>query len=397
MTIEKEQNKMRISRLLFLVYWIVKAFYTQSSGGLQIGDYIFCLSFACYFFEVMGTGKISNTIYRDRLFFLFVMAVAFINVIYMVIYPSGGFEKAILYFIFNFLIVIEFRYLAESKSFLYAFFIATFLCLTVQIAVYFLGIGRYYGGGRYMGTFNDPNQLAFFIMSRFFLMYIVYKGACDKNKINFILMTVAFIMSIFLIMQSASTGMFLGFAVFVVAWLVNYIVSHRDSPKSVFMLLFLVAVIIFVVCGGDKLIFRESFLSDRIMQKIKKMNDGTGEGFIKDRNLGAFFAKPFYCLFGAGEGGFTRFTDYAANGELHSTVLSLLFYYGIVPYTVLVIWVLKNLKGITLLEMSVYVAIFIEMLTLVNHRQSSLWLLFILPSVIKDLEEKLSLNDEVKE
>ena len=386
-TVIERRNSIKISNLLFLAYWILKSFYTQSSGGLQIGDYVFCLSFFCFFCETVKKRELGALIGKDSLLFVYVCIVAFINGIYSIMYPSGGFLKPILYFIFNFLVVVEFRYIAEDKKFLNKFFVATFLCIFIQVLVYLSGSGRWYGGLRYMGTFNDPNQLAFFVMSRFFIMFIIYSRVCYENKINFLLMVLSFVMGIFLIMQSASTGMLLGFGVFCVAWLVNYCIANRKNKKVILMILFIACVVAFLGCGGDKLLFKDSFISDRLKEKLNKMSDSSGNGFIKDRNLGAFFYKPYYILFGAGEGGFVRFIDVAANGELHSTILSLLFYYGIIPYCVLLVWIFRNLKKITILEFSIYIAIFIEMLTLVNHRQSSLWILFILPSVLSNFEE----------
>lgn len=387
-TAVERRNSIRISNLLFLTYWILKSFYIHSSGGLQIGDYVFCLSFFCFFCETVKRRELGVLMGKDSLLFVYVCIVAFINGIYSILYPDGGFLKPILYFTFNFLVVVEFRYIAEDKKFLNEFFVATFLCVFIQVLVYLSGRGRWYGDGlRYMGTFNDPNQLAFFVMSRFFIMYIIYSRVCNENKINFLLMSLSFVMSIFLIMQSASTGMFLGCGVFCIAWLVNYCVANRKNKKVILMILFIACMVVFLGFGGDKLLFKDSFISDRLREKLNKMSDSSGNGFIKDRNLGAFFYKPYYILFGAGEGDFIRFTDVAANGELHSTVLSLLFYYGMIPYCILLIWVFKNLKGITILEFSIYVAIFIEMLTLVNHRQSSLWILFILPSILSDFEE----------
>lgn len=392
LTALQRRKPIRLSRVLFLAYWILKSFYQKPSGGLQIGDYVFCLSFVCFFCETEGRRKISVAIQKDKLLFVYVCAVTVINSIYFVAYLDGDFLKPVLYFIFNFLVVVEFRFLATDDKFLNGFFVSTFFCVFIQVVIYVSGRGRWFDDLRYMGTFNDPNQLAFFIMSRFFIMYIIYLRTYHKNKINFLLMALTFVMSIFLIVRSASTGMFLGLGVFVVVWFVNYCIANRRNSKSVIMVIFLICVCIFLMFGEDKLFFKTSSLSDRVREKLNKMLDGGGSGFIKDRNLGAFFYKPYYILFGAGEGGFFRFLDVADNNELHSTVLSLLFYYGIIPYCILLVWTFKNLKGITILEFSIYVAIFIEMMTLVNHRQSSLWILFILPSVMTK-ERKLN-NDK---
>ena len=48
--------------------------------------------------------------------------------------------------------------------------------LHVRLAVYVSGRGRifheYWGAERYQGTFNDPNQLAFFLFMMVLLLYL---------------------------------------------------------------------------------------------------------------------------------------------------------------------------------------------------------------------------------
>ena len=392
-TIIRKQEKMGIAALLFLAYWFVKSFYTQESGGLQIGDYIFVLSFAVFFIQTaLDKDKgVEFIIRQDRGLLLFVFCVASINALYFILYPNGGFFMPIAYFIFNFLIVVEFRHLAKQKDFIKAFSVVTFLLIVLQVGIYFTGKGRWYDDvvdGRYMGTFNDPNQLAFFVMSRFFILYIIYNHVKEKKLWNKLLTFVAFVLTLFLIIKSASTGMLLGLGTFAAVWFINYCLSKKIGLKVLILLLAVLAVAGFVIAGGDKLIFKNSFISDRLKDKLGKMSgDDWFSGFVKDRNLGAFFEKPYYLLFGAGEGGWFRFVDVAVKNELHSTILGLLFYYGIIPFIILVVWIAKNLKHAKKMDFCVYVAIFVEMLTLINHRQAALWMLFILPMVLEQSRE----------
>lgn len=384
----RKQERIKMAGWLFLLYWIAKSFYTQDSGGLQIGDYIFCVSFVCFFIETIGNGKFSLILKKDNLFFLFVCFVAAINLIYSIAYSNIGFLWAIAYFVFNFFVIIEFRYLAEQKSFLKGFFVATWLCLFVQIAIYFSGNGRIYSNSRYMGTFNDPNQLAFFVMSRFFIVYMIYCHMGDIVAKSNIWTFAAFLITIFLVVQSASTGMLLGVGVFIAVWLFSFCRNRKHRIIVIIALSILLLGVVFLGSGGDEILFGDSFISIRLQEKLNKMTDEEGiQGYIKDRNLGAFFYKPYYVIFGAGEGYWVRFADIAAAGELHSTIISLLFCYGIIPFMILLSWIFKNIRYSKKLDFCIYIAIFIEMLTLVNHRQSSLWILFILPSVLEKIKE----------
>lgn len=382
-TLIHKQERVKIAGWLFLLYWIAKSFYTQDSGGLQIGDYIFCVSFVCFFIETVGNGEFSLILKKENLFFLFVCFVVAINLAYSIAYSNVGFLWAVAYFAFNFFVIIEFRYLARQKSFLKGFFIATCMCLLIQFVIYFSGKGRMFSDSRYMGTFNDPNQLAFFVMSRFFIVYMIHCHMCDIVGKSKIWTFAAFLITMFLVVQSASTGMLLGVGIFIVVWLFNFCRDRKHRLIVIILLLVLLGVV-FLGFGGDEILFGDSFISIRLQEKINKMTgDGGVQGYIKDRNLGAFFYKPYYVLFGAGEGYWVRFADIDAAGELHSTVISLLFCYGIIPFAILLSWIFKNISHSKKLDFCIYIAIFIEMLTLVNHRQSSLWILFILPSILE--------------
>lgn len=378
-------TKVRFSAILFLIYWITKSFYTKSSGGMQIGDYIFAVSFACFFFETARDGEFFVFVKKDIELLYFVGCVAAINLLYFIAYGSSNFLLATAYFIFNFCVVIQFRYLAKNKDFLQWFSFATFACIVIQFAGYFTGQGRIFGTERYMGTFNDPNQLAFFIMTRFFIIYMIHTHLHAQSVYSGIFTLLAFGFSLFLIMQSASTGMFLGLGIFVVCWAIRYCFQKRSFAKALLFWLVLAFAACLLVKYRDKIFSADSYIFSRLEQKTDNMSgEGGLEAYIKDRNLGAFFHKTYYILFGAGEGGWFRFTDVAELGELHSTVLSLLFYYGIIPYILLIFWIVKNIKHSSKLDWCIYIALFIEMLTLVNHRQASLWILFILPSVISE-------------
>ncbi|MDY4186442.1 MAG: hypothetical protein SOX77_01115 [Candidatus Borkfalkiaceae bacterium] len=387
-----------IAQFLFLLYWLLKAFYTRDSGGLQIADYVFVLSFIVLIAENVGyitSRNLAIIIKRDKYLFIFVICVAIINFLYWIVYGDQGFLLAIAYFIFNLLVVIEFRALSARKSFIKSFYISTFLCIAVQFAIYFSGQGRWYGGERYMGTFNDPNQLGFFVMSRFFILYLIYKRIEKVKFVSIISVLAAFLMTSFLIAEAASTGMFLGMATFVFGWLIYAFLKSKAAGKTLIAIVGFACVALLIVAGDKNFInnpiVKNDFIVTRVIQKVQKIvYGGGGGGFIKDRNLQAFFAKPYYILLGAGEGGFIRFIDVAANGELHSTVLGLLFYYGIIPFIILLCWVKDNLKNkAKLCDFCVYLAIFVEMLTLINHRQSSLWILFILPSIMNFSEIKI--------
>lgn len=88
-----------------------------------------------------------------------------------------------------------------------------------------------------------------------------------------------------------------------------------------------------------------------------------------------------------------------AADEVHSTVLSIWFYYGIVPWLIWLVWCAKQVKGIKRSARYIYFAIGIECLTLINQRQPFFWMLLVLAShsVLKDDFEREAQEEGAKE
>ncbi|MBQ8658077.1 MAG: hypothetical protein IJ506_02995 [Clostridia bacterium] len=383
-----------MAQFLFLLYWLLKSFYMSESGGLQIGDYIFVLSFGFLVIErfVLTKKKKILSLNQDSYLIWFIMFVIIINLANRIFYADNNLLLSIAYFIFNFLVIFEFRILAEEKDFLRNFFFTTFFCIFIQAVIYLIGTGRWYSTDRYQGTFNDPNQLAFFVMSRFFILYIIYNHLKAGKIYEKIFLFVAFLLTMLLIVKSASTGMLLGMGVFAAIWLIHTFLSLQATGKVIALIVGVAVFGFFLLVDTFALDIQiAEDLFNRLEGKFNKMSgENAFEGFVKDRNLQAFFNAPHYIMFGSGEGAFDRFISVGSSGnELHSSILALLFYYGIVPFVLLCIWVKDNLKNKTKADICVYLAIFAEMLTLINHRQASLWILFILPAV---LAKKASTN-----
>jgi len=124
---------------------------------------------------------------------------------------------------------------------------------------------------------------------------------------------------------------------------------------------------------------------DRLEQKINKFSGQGNElngldAFLHDRQLHKVVTFPYYMLFGSGEGEFGRFIQSGDRDEIHSTFPSMLFYYGLIPFCLLLYWIFLQLRGIRFEIWAIYIALFLESFTLLNQRQPFFWLLLILGS-----------------
>lgn len=80
----------------------------------------------------------------------------------------------------------------------------------------------------------------------------------------------------------------------------------------------------------------------RIQEKIWKVAHGGLLGLFLDRGMEKLVLYPQYLLYGAGEGGFDRFTLTSQINEIHCCLFSVLFCYGIIPTVFLLIWLVPE-------------------------------------------------------
>ncbi len=379
MVLEQKKNKLTnlsLAKICYLLFWLFKPFYIIASGSLQIGDVFIILSFLLVIFDSNVIAKFEKI---DRGLYIFFAFVLFINSIYFLIYKDTSFLKSILFYAFNILGVFVGRIYLADDDFLKIFDKVLKLNLWIQLIIFFVGAGRWLGSTRYMGTYNDPNQLGFAVLTTYCLIY------CISRKVDIKRRWLYFLIAFFLILQTASTGMFMGIVLLIVSEIYFKILTIQNKSLKiaylvllVFITFFISIIAIYVLYFGDELDLDVNII-DRITEKMTK-GDNVFESFIKDRHLYAFVDQPQYILWGSGEGFMKRFSR--MTGELHSTWLGLLFYYGIIPFCFLISWIKDNLKNVDKYIIPVYICIFVEALTLINHRQPSFWALIVLGSFV---------------
>ncbi|MBR6984310.1 MAG: hypothetical protein IKH75_12455 [Ruminococcus sp.] len=362
----------QIAQLFFLLFLLIKPFYLQRSGTLQIGDFLLGLSFLTYF----SCHKFIID-EKDKLLVGFLLSTVLINGIYTLILGKNLMISS-LYYLFNYMVISCFRAYSKDVSFLEN--IRKLLCLNIiiQVVLYFSGIGEYWHGTyRYIGSYNDPNQLGFAVISAFFILCLL------KEKY----IIVYFIMTAFLIYKTYSTGMLITLlivsAFYAIYFFRQFAFVDQITIKKQYIVIMLIAiaVILGILIYNNKLVFDINFDRFRIDNKIHK-GLNIVESFLADRNMMIITEYPVFFLFGFGEGAFNRYVGY--HGELHSTMIATCYYYGIVPYTMFVLWIWRNIKNSSKSSWPVFIALIAEAFTLINHRQPTFWMIFILMSIMKE-------------
>ena len=363
----------KIISLLTALGFFLKQFYWFDSGTMQVGDYVLFLAAGlCVYSFGFRFSRIDFPLYA------FFLMTCVINGIYSVVYGEvfdGSFFLAFVCL----LIACLFRPMLQEKGFLEAIQLSLRAALLLQIFLYVTNWGKWLDIWRYIGTFNDPNQYGYFIFSAFLGQHAI--DVLKGKRLNLIWVAVAAVG----VVSSGSSGMYLGMVVFLACFLL-FGNDRKPFTKARFWWVIFLGVLLIVFLLFTKQIANWMQQSGiYLFQKnARRLNSSAGvfKEFIEDRAIDRVFKWPEYFLFGSGEGGWERFSlvRWPLYLEIHSTVITLAYSYGLIPYTILLIWVVRNLKHIRRGLLCVYVAFFVEALALVNHRQSIFWLIILIAS-----------------
>ncbi len=379
MTRSDNKATFTVSSVCFLIYFLLKPFYLFASGTLQPGDFFLLLSFAFLVYE--RKDGIRND---DYIFGAFLVCVIIINLIYFYIYHAGEFLKSCLYYVFNYIVILCFREFMYDKKWLRALGLVCKANILIQLAVFVLHRGNYWEGTfRYMGTYTDPNQMGFAVVSTLAILFLLN----DRWKYLFVLIAAV------LIVQTSSSGMLIALCIMVTFDSMIMLKKAMQNGGISYSVLFLAifgmgAVMLLIILDVIHIDWDHFRLSNKLSG-----NNSVLQSFINDRALNIAQEHPEFFLFGYGEG--FSFPRFGHSEEMHSTWISICFYYGILPFCILLAWIYSNVRNAKPKAVPVYCAIFLEAFTLVNHRQASFWMIILLANVC--FRESESSADENKE
>ncbi|CUQ11628.1 Lipid A core-O-antigen ligase and related enzymes [Turicibacter sanguinis] len=384
---------MNLAKYSFLIFIFLKQFYIFKSGTLQPGDLFLLISFLLCIVNKKRMFYLSKI---DCLLAIFLFFVILINLIYYYIYLDIDFIMSTLHYIFSFIVVIVFRRLLQEGNFISQLLNVLKINLILQVIILILGLGEYYGSIRYMGTFNDPNQFAFFVYTT--LMLLVLGSKLELKKVS----VIYYLITLIMIFESGSTGMLLAILIFLgLDIAINvFIKSHTKLYKLKFrvikiipFLLITTVLLIFLVQNREEISknLYESPILQRLEQKLEKVQGKKESGLIEERGIDKLLLYPEKIILGAGQGKYSRFDKAAHQLEIHSTFPSILFYYGILPTFILLCWIYKHIRYLPIEIYSVILSLFLESFTLLNQRQPFFWMIFILVGFISH-QFKMSKN-----
>lgn len=382
----------------FLLFVFLKQFYARSSGSVGLAD--ICMVFCALFLTIdiirgKRKGIFTTTIKQERFFLYFLACVTVINLFFTIKDHNVEYEKYTLYWLFNGMSIWCFIRLAD-KSFLKKLNRVCKINIWVQFAIWASGHGRiffeYWGGTRYMGTFNDPNQYAFYLFCMILLISLYGCNYQDKTAIFYYGLG-AFLMSV-----SKSTGVFLGLVLCTVGFVIWFYIRCRKEgkivPKAELAIIITAAVVFilgvkyFIPSPEFNIKDTEFTILSRIQEKVWKILYGGNATMLSDRGMDRIILYPAYMFWGSGEGNFGRFMEAAQQNEIHCSLLNVWFCYGIIPVAFLLKWLGEKLRKLTAAEWVIVGSLIAESFLLVNYRQPFFWMILLYSYVCQNNQEK---------
>ena len=187
--------------LFFLGFgFFLSQFYILPSGLPQPAHIFIILSFFIFFFE---NNKLNIAEAKPLLFLI--CYVFFINFYYTFLINDLSYIVSTVYWVFNltlFLVLLNLEKLYIQKFF-YCLRYIILISLIINIIIWVVGAGRYDFNPRYNGYFNDPNQMAFWVLCSCAIGLILF----NKFKYKVLIYSLSFFLMLLTMSRSASLGL----------------------------------------------------------------------------------------------------------------------------------------------------------------------------------------------
>ena len=253
-----------------------------------------------------------------------------INGYYYFSLQNVDFLFSIFYWGYNVLLFIALSHLLSHSSRVrsvlpYAFL----LCIAIILILWSVGYLRVnIFDNRFMGQFNDPNQMGNWLLCAFIgLFFLTDKGVLRNRYFQLLILIIVALLISAASSRSATFGLvplLIGFI-----WL-RFFREKLSLPKPVLVLILGVAIVSIVAILGTKVNTHVDMtnLDSSLKQEmpLKRLLTTDWQSEAKLRGYFRPSEYPKYLIFGAGHGDEARFNS---EHEIHSSFLSVFFYYGV--------------------------------------------------------------------
>lgn len=346
----------KFSKIFLILGIFTTPFYVFSSGSLQPSHFLLLLF--VFFWIIYKKG-----FYVDRKLFLLTMPffsyVLIVNLVYSLYYQDTSFFSYPLNLTFDFIVVfslVSFLNYLDKGQINKIPYVVIFILIMLFI-IWLVGLGEYKFYPRYNGYFNDPNQMAFFVLciSTIASLYI--------RNIVFYLIVVFLSLALILFTQSRSAilGVFmLLISLFFLYW--------KGNKNSIIVMAFL------LIFSSVFLILSFDYISNiSYVQSVTGRFEETDIGEQSDvRGYTRILKYTEYLFFGAGQGLDMRFNSPV---EIHSTWAGIFFYYGIIGISLFLLFLINIFKNLNIYQKILFLVPLMYSFSTFGARTAIFWIL----------------------
>ncbi len=367
----------QIRRDVLLIMWslvvLLLPFYVFDSGLPQPADWISLLLLPMLLRTWNGRlpGPLVRPLKSLALFMLYVFIVNLgwsLAIFTFSVNGKEGFLMAPTYYLFNALLFFTFLLMFQKYGEFLLWLTVRLVLAAVLIQVLMSAVGRA-SHGRSTVMFNNPNQLGYYALVSACLLLFGQK----RFKVSTVLVTIGLAACAYLALLSASKA-----------------ALASICGLSVVLLISKVRTIVLAGIVFSVLIFTNNPFSRAIERAQSRIENDESYGFFEERGYDRILAFPQYWVLGAGEGDYRRFKDTSVIGahELHSSMATLFFCYGIVGVTLFGVFLWGTMAGAEMRAWLIVGAAFAYGMTHQGLRFRMLWLLLGLVCCMRELASR---------
>lgn len=306
--LKKSNKKLSFLTALLLLSFFMSQFYFWKSGVPQFTHIFIAIAVTLFVFK----NKVIITT-PTKFLLLFIFYSVIVNLIWFFInnFDSDYFVSTS-YWIFNFVLFALLSNLKDSNVKLLNEFLlkVIFLSYILEILLWAIGLGRYDFSPRYNGFFNDPNQMAFWVLSSCCIYLYI-----SENKIKNLII---FSLAIFLILLTLSRSALLAIPFITVA-----IIAKQEGKTTNKIILSIASLV--TILTISLFFYSRGIFDDIISRLIEGIDESATQA--EDRGFDILLEYPEHLFFGAGQGGYSIYSP--TSHEIHSTWFGIVFYYGV--------------------------------------------------------------------
>lgn len=295
---------------------VFSSFYIFRSGLPQPSDFLFLL------FSVLLV--IKNKLYldvkiKDNWFILlsfFYFLVVINGLSWSIIEENFQYNSFSLFLTFDILLFFSLReyligHACARGQICTSYFIALFVLTIITI----LGIGKSDFGSRYNAFFNDPNQMAHWVICVYAAISLLYRG-------KLIVRMIIFVVALYVVVKTESRSGIVGMGLVFLGVIMPFLKSRKAGNFN-YVKIFSGAAFVVIMGYAVGSYFMQLDVTDRLIDRFASA-DFSQQAEI--RGYGRIADYPQYLVLGAGKADDERF---GSTYEIHSTPAAILFYYGI--------------------------------------------------------------------